>query len=152
VVLTWYEREREVPKPKRWDEGTALDKEGGMYMEGAKETLYAAGMRPTSPQLKPNARFMELKPNLSKIPHLPDVGNGPIEEWYRAIKGEGPMPGSNFEYASPLTEMVLLGALAQRIGKTVEWDAANMKVKGMPELDALIREPAREGWRYGETL
>ncbi len=24
-----------------------------------------------------------------------------------------------------------------------------MKVKGQPELDALIREPAREGWRYG---
>ncbi len=152
VVLKWYEREREVPKPKRWDEGSALDKEGGMYMEGTKETLYAAGMRPTSPQLKPNARFMELKPELTKIARLPDVGNGPIEEWTRAIKGEGPMPGSNFEYAAPLTEMVLLGALAQRIGKAIEWDAEAMRVKGMPELDALIREPAREGWRYGETL
>ena len=48
--------------------------------------------------------------------------------------------------------MVLLGALAQRFNKTIEWDAANMKVKGMPEMDPFIREPAREGWRFGEKL
>lgn len=152
VTLKWYERDREVPKPKRWDEESKLDGEGGMYMEGSKETLYAAGMRPTSPQLKPNARFMERKPELAKIPKLPDVGSGPIEEWYRAIKGEGPVPGSNFEYAAPLTEMVLLGALAQRTGQTIDWDPDKMAVKGHPEFEGMIREPAREGWRYGEKL
>jgi hypothetical protein len=66
---------------------------------------------------------MELKPELVKIPKLPDVGNGPIEEWVKAIKGAGPPPGSQFAYAGPLTEMVLLGAIAQRIGQTIEWDS-----------------------------
>ena len=141
-----------MPKPKRWDEKQALDGGGGMYMEGTKETLYHKGMRPTSPQLTPNDRFMEKKGELAKIERLPSVGKGPIEEWYRAIKGEGPAPGSNFEYAAPLAEMVLLGAIAQRTGKTIEWDAENMKIKGQPELDALLKEPAHEGWRYGETL
>ena len=100
----------------------------------------------------PHVRRPVLGADLAKIERLPSVGKGPIEEWYRAIKGEGPAPGSNFEYSSRLTEMVLLGALAQRTGKTIEWDAANMKVKGQPELDALLKEPAVEGWRYGETL
>jgi len=95
---------------------------------------------------------MEMKGELRKIEKLPPVGDGPIEEWLRAIKGEGPAPGSNFDYAAPLTEMVLLGALAQRTGRTIEWDADAMQVTGQPELDALVKEPAREGWQYGENL
>ena len=42
--------------------------------------------------------------------------------------------------------------IAQRTGRAIEWDAEAMKVKGQPDLDALVREPAREGWRYGENL
>lgn len=152
VTLTWYEKGFDVPKPKRWDPEKPLAEEGGMYMEGTKETLYHAGMRPESPMISPDARFTEIKGELRKIEKLPPVGDGPIEEWLRAIKGEGPMPGSSFDYAAPLTEMVLLGALAQRTGRTIEWDAEAMQVKGQPDLEPLIKEPAREGWRYGENL
>jgi hypothetical protein len=152
VKLTWYERGFDVPTPKRWDPRTKLSSEGGMYMEGTKETLYHGRMRPYSPRISPHERFAEIKPKLDEIERLPKVGNGPIEEWMRAIKGEGELPGSNFEYAVPLTEVVLLGALAQRTGKTLEWDAENMKVKGQPELDRFIKEPTREGWSYGEDL
>lgn len=152
VVLKWYEKGFDVPKPRRWEEGKPLPEEGGMYMEGTKETLYHAEMRPTSPMITPAARFMEMKGELREIERLPPVGDGPLEEWISAIKGEGPLPGSNFEYAAPLTEMVLLGALAQRTGRTLEWDAEAMTVKGQPELDVLIKEPTREGWQYGENL
>jgi predicted dehydrogenase len=151
VKLKWYEKGRDVPKPKRWEEGKALNEEGGMYMEGSKETLYHPGMRPASPRIIPSSRLSDLKEDLRKIPRLPGVGSGPIEEWFNAIKG-GPIPGSNFEYAAPLTEMVLLGAMAQRSGKTIEWDAENMKVKGQAEFDEWIKEPVRQGWEYGENL
>jgi predicted dehydrogenase len=150
--MTWYERGYDVPKPRRWEPDKPLPTEGGMYMEGTKETLFHAGMRPESPMLTPAARFMEVKDELRRIPRRPPVGDGPIEEWLRAIKGDGPAPGSSFEYAAPLTEVVLLGVIAQRTGRTIEWDAEAMKVKGQPDLDALVREPAREGWRYGENL
>jgi hypothetical protein len=95
---------------------------------------------------------MEIKGDLNKIEKRPSVGNGPIEEWFNAIQNKGPMPGSNFDYAAPLTEVVALGAMAQRTGKTIEWDSENMKVKGHPEMDVLIKEPVREGWSYGENL
>ena len=45
-----------------------------------------------------------------------------------------------------------VGVLAIRSGKSVEWDAPAMKVKGAPEFDAWIKEPVREGWSYGEDL
>jgi predicted dehydrogenase len=150
VVLKWYEKGYDVPKPKCWEAGKNLPKEGGMYMEGTKDTLFHAGMRPNSPQILPDSRYMEIKGELRKIPKLPSL-RGPIEEWLDAIKG-GPMPGSNFDYAAPLTEMVLLGAMAQRSGKTIEWDAENMKVKGQPEFDAWINEPARKEFDYGRNI
>jgi len=152
VVMKWYEKGYEVPKPKRWDDGKELPSGGGMYMEGTKETLYHSGMRPTSPMITPGARFMEIKGELNKIEKLPEAGGGPVEEFFGDIKDVGPACGSSFDYACPLTEVVLLGALAQRTGKTIEWDAENMKVKGHPEMDVLIKEPVREGWAFGEDL
>jgi predicted dehydrogenase len=152
VVLKWYEASFDVPKPRRWDPSEALPTGGGMYMEGTKETLYHAGMRPTKPVLTPSGRFEDRKAELDGIEKLPEVGAGPIEEWLRAIKGDGPTPNSNFDYAVPLTEMVLLGAIAQRTGRTIEWDAENMKIVGQPDLDHLINEPVRKGWEYGLTI
>ena len=152
VTLKWYEAGFDVPKPKRWDPRQELPSGGGMYLEGSQETLFHAGMRPNRPVLVPEDRFAARKAELDRIDPLPPVEGGPIEEWMRAIKGEGPLPSSNFDYAAPLTEMVLLGALSQRTGKTIHWDAANMRVTGQPELDALIDEPSRDGWDYGRNL
>jgi hypothetical protein len=76
----------------------------------------------------------------------------PIGELFAAIRGEIPHAGSHFDYACPLTELVNVGVLAIRSGKTIEWDAAAMKVKNAPEFDAWIKEPVREGWSYGEDL
>jgi predicted dehydrogenase len=145
VVLKWFERGYDVPKPEGWPADKPLPEEGGMYMVGSKDTLLHGGMRPASPRIIPEERRRELRDELTGIERLPSGGPGPVEEWFAAIKG-GPAPGSEFSYAAPLTEVVLLGAIAQRSGKTIEWDDENMKVKGQPELDSWIKEPIRKGW------
>jgi predicted dehydrogenase len=66
-------------------------------------------------------------------------------EWIEACKG-GPKPLSSFDYSSRLTEMVLLGNLAVRLGKKIEWDTVALKAKNAPEADVLIRRPYRKGW------
>ena len=152
VKLKWYEAGHEVPKPKRWGRPGPMPAQGGMYMEGSKQTLFHEGMRPNKPVITPDERMREIQPEIDKIEKLPSLGKGPIDELFRAIKGEIKAPGSNFDYAVPLTEVVLLGALAQRTGRTIEWDARRMKVKGQPDLDALINEPALNGFAYGEDL
>jgi hypothetical protein len=54
---------------------------------------------------------------------------------------------SNFvDYAVYLTEIVLLGNLAIRLGGRVEWDAATAKVRGRPEAEPLVNRPYRQGW------
>ncbi len=124
----------------------------GMIMKGGRETLYSDGMRVQSPQLWPRERMKEHY-TLLKQKLLPrSVAGEPIGELFAAIRGEIPHAGSHFDYACPLTEVVNVGVLAIRSGKTLEWDAANMQVKGAPEFDVWIKEPARAGWSYGEEL
>ena len=77
VILKWYEKGYDAPKPKCWEKDKPLPSEGGMYMEGSKETLFHSGMRPTSPQILPNSRFMEIKGQLKDIPKLPNIHGGP---------------------------------------------------------------------------
>ena len=62
------------------------------------------------------------------------------------------MPGSTFDYAADLTEMALVGVMAQRFDARIEYDAKNMKVTNHPDFDQYIKEPVREGWSYGEDL
>lgn len=71
---------------------------------------------------------------------------GHFDEFIVAVEG-GRMPESNFDYSAALTETVVLGNLAVwASGERVEWDAANMKAKGRPDLDVLLQPQYRPGW------
>ena len=91
--------------------------------------------------------------NKLKIPKkYQRVEGGPVKEFVMAVKGDGPEPGSNFDYAAPMTEIMLLGIIAAQNGGKLEWDAKNMKFTNRPELNVYLKEPVRKGWEYGEEL
>lgn len=75
---------------------------------------------------------------------LPRVKDEDVE-WIEACKG-GPPALSNFANSGPFAETVLLGNLAIRLGKPIEWDGPNMKATNAPEADELIQRPYRKGW------
>ena len=52
----------------------------------------------------------------------------------------------HFGYSGPLSEAVLLGTVAYRVGERLEGDAAALKATNCPEADRLIRKPYRQGW------
>jgi len=77
---------------------------------------------------------------------------GHFDEWTRAIRG-GPPAVSNFpDYATPLTETVLLGNLAVWVaaepgkGEKVLWDAKNLKSSNVKGLETIIKPVYREGY------
>ena len=45
-----------------------------------------------------------------------------------------------------MTESLLLGNLAVRTGKRIEWDAKAMKVTNVPEANALLDSTYRTDW------
>jgi predicted dehydrogenase len=66
-------------------------------------------------------------------------------EWVAAIRGGRPAM-SNFNYAALLTETILLGNVAMRVGKKLEWDGPNMQVTNCPEAEKYIKPEFRHGW------
>ncbi len=69
-------------------------------------------------------------------------------EWIAAIKsGKHDTAYSNFDIAAYLTEIILLGCVALRTGKTLDWDGPGMKAKNAPEAAQYVRREYREGWK-----
>jgi len=83
--------------------------------------------------------------------HIPriqgDKWKKPYLEWIAAIKN-GTQPGSNFDYAGPFTEWVVMGNLALRFpGQKLEWDATNMRVTNNESANEHIMRDYRRGWK-----
>jgi len=66
-------------------------------------------------------------------------------EWIAACKG-GPTPYSNFDIAAYLTEIILLGCVAMRTGKKLQWDGPNMRATNAPEAMQFVKRVNRKGW------
>jgi hypothetical protein len=66
-------------------------------------------------------------------------------EWIEACKG-GPTPYSNFDIAAYLTEIILLGCIALRVGKKLEWDGPNMQATNAPEAARFVKRVYRNGF------
>ncbi len=91
--------------------------------------------------LIPEERFADYQPPERSIPE--SIGHW--AEWVAACKTGSPT-GCNFDYAGALTETVLLGNVAFRAGKKLEWDGANLKATNCPEAERLVRREYRSGW------
>lgn len=66
-------------------------------------------------------------------------------EWIAACKG-GPKTMSNFDYAGPLIEILMLGNVATQFGQTLEFDPMACKIVNHAEADAALRRQYRKGW------
>jgi predicted dehydrogenase len=94
---------------------------GGQLWVG-DDGMIVAGMYGENPKLLDPVRDAELKANppAEKYPR----SKGVYQEWIEACKGGAPAQSTFDGHAGALTEMVLLGCLAVRSGKTLEMNSA----------------------------
>jgi predicted dehydrogenase len=143
VRMTWYDGGLMPQAPAALGAGQQLPSNGVLYI-GSKGQMFH-GSHGDMPQLLPHA----LHDEAAKVPKTMARSPGHYEEWVAACKG-GPRAISNFDYAGPLTETVLLGVLALRApGKRLEWDGENQKVINVPELNQYVHKEYRKGWTLG---
>ncbi|MDX1943981.1 MAG: Gfo/Idh/MocA family oxidoreductase [Pirellulaceae bacterium] len=90
---------------------------------------------------------------------------GHFKEWVNAIKGGEPAMSNFPNYATPLTETVLLGNLAvwvaageqasaggsgekakEVVGKKIEWDAKNLTATNAPEVAQIVKPELHNGY------
>ncbi len=91
--------------------------------------------------LLPEEKFRDFQGPPPTLPRSP----GHEKEWLRACKGGDPAM-SNFEYAGPFVEYLMLGNVATQVEGAVEYDPAAGKIVNNPAADALLRSDYRKGW------
>ena len=75
------------------------------------------------------------------------AGRDHYHDWVNAIV-EGRKACADFSHGGPLTESVLVGAIADRCaGEWLEWDRSALKFQNHPEATRLVRRTYREGWK-----
>jgi len=137
--LFWYDGGMKPVAPDEViAEGGSLESEGLMFVgdkgkiigqfRGEKPVLYTGGRRVVTEEAFSQPADQETR----------DV-------WITAMKNNTQSPGS-FLYAGPVTETILLGAVALRAERRVEYDTVNMKITNYPDADKYLTRQYRKGW------
>ncbi len=146
VKLTWYDGGRK-PSPDLVQDRTVPYRDltdNGTILVGEKDILFVPKQSGVGVFLS-GARVEDFKSIPVTLPRYPAGEKSHHLEWIAACKG-GPRALSNFDYAGPMTEAVLLGNVALRASKPIEWNSADLKVTNVPEANAYLRTEYRKGW------
>ncbi len=71
--------------------------------------------------------------------------SGTWGEWVEAIRGGAPA-GCHFDWAAYITAAVLLGNIAIRTGKTLDWDVRTRRFTNHEPANEFLKEPYRGNW------
>lgn len=141
VKFFWYDGGMRPPRPEGLDPEDQLGAGGnGTLFVGDKGMITCPGWA-GNPRLLPETKMEGFKRPAKTL----ERSKGHHRDWLDACKGGKPA-SANFEYGAGLTEMGLLGLVALRVGKKMEWDAAAMKSPNCPEADKLLKGSYRKGW------
>lgn len=131
--LTWYDGNK-IPKTV---DGQRVRANGVMFI-GTKGKLFADY---GSYRLFPTDQFQDFEPPEKTIPD--SIGHH--AEWIKACKDGSPTT-CNFDYSGALTETVLLGNVAYRLGQALEWDAGSLTASNAPAAQKYLQKEYRAGW------
>ena len=100
--------------------------------------------------LWPEAEFEDYKDPEKTLPRI-DGEHGQDDnhkkEWVEAIRaGKPSIALSNFDYASTLTESMLLGNVAVRSGEAIDYDPATGRITNSSTASQYLKPYFRKGW------
>ena len=155
IKLSWMDGGIKPERPAELGADEAMgNKDGGIIFEGTKGKLMA-DCYGANPRLIPTARMTDLvvEPKLARVPE------GHYLQWVNAcMKGYGKAElSSSFDFAGPFTEAILMGVLALKSyyiqdganfpgRRKLLWDAKNMQVTNVPQVNHLVKRQPRQGW------
>ncbi|MBI1318597.1 MAG: twin-arginine translocation signal domain-containing protein [Candidatus Hydrogenedens sp.] len=131
-----------VPKDEQLGDGRWPDETDGSYFVG-DEGLLTTGTYGQKTRLLPASRMADYTMPDPMIPRIDKQNH--YENWLQACKGGEPAC-SNFSYSAQFSMLILLGALAMRVGEKITWDAQANRISSPESANALLTKPYREGW------
>ena len=140
LTLKWYDGGLKPARPEEFPDGLNMEENNVLYV-GEKGMILGNRIIPESLRR-------------SYVPPEPTIPSSPghYQEWIDACKG-GAVAGSNFDWAGPLTEVVLMGNIALRMDMKEKmdrhkllWDAKTKRFSNVPEANQYLHKEYREGW------
>lgn len=132
LKLIWHDEGYEAPRPKALEPGRRLMSPIYVGDEGTMMNYLLI------PESKRKA--------YGKAPKLLPRSPGQYREWIDACRG-GPAAGSDFiRHSGLLTETPLLGNIAMRTGRALQWDGPNLRITNDETANQYLHRPYRDGW------
>jgi predicted dehydrogenase len=144
VKIHWYDGGLKPEKPEALGNMRLEQAASNVLFMGSKGVL-RCGEYGDDPHLFPLSLMREYKRPQQTLERIKTSHEG---NWLEACKTGGKAT-SNFDYAGPLTEMVVMGNLAIRpenVGKKLEWDGENMRVTNDEKANDYVQMHYRDGW------
>jgi hypothetical protein len=152
VTLTWVDGGLMPGRPDLLPDDVPLNPEGGVIFIGEKGIL-VHGTYGSRPQIYPQS-LMEVAAKVPKTYfRVEKDGDGPFAQakhrmnWINAIKGKEKAT-CPFEYASRLTETMLLGVVAMKSGqgKRLYYDGEKGQITNNSDANQHLQREYRKGW------
>jgi predicted dehydrogenase len=131
VHLTWYHGTWRPEGAEVYDKGSAV------LFEGQRGRLLA--------DYSTRKVFLEDGSQPDPPPQTIPDSVGHHREWIEACKSRGPTT-CNFNYSGGLAEAVLVGNVAYRAGKALDWNSESLSAANCPEAAQYVRREYRKGW------
>lgn len=144
VSVHWYDGGMAPARPSGLPDDyvmTGEDHEGLVFV--GDQGILMCGFTGENPRLLPASKMKDFAPPAKTLPR----SAGAYREWIDACKGGATPPGANFEFESPIVETILLGNIALRVPKKLDWDSANLKVTNASEANQYVDFAYRGGWK-----
>jgi hypothetical protein len=142
VQLHWYDGGMMPPRPSELEEGEELDREDGILFVGEKGKMLVEGWGGRVPRLLPDSRMRTYRRPAKTLPR--SIGH--YAEFLEGCR-KGTATQSNFGFAGPLTEAVLLGMVCVRVGgQRLRWDSKRLEVTNHAEANRYLHYDYRPGW------
>lgn len=141
VTLHWYDGGLLPARPAKLEEGSELDPEDGALFVGDKGKILVEGWGGAHPRILAGGKAKYQRPAWDDT-----ALQRHHDEWVTACKTGSPTR-SDFAFAGPLTEAVLLGSVCIRNGGTkLSWDSVNERITNDEQANRLLHYDYREGW------
>jgi predicted dehydrogenase len=142
LKMFWYDSIRMPPKISKDVEVNRLPDNGTLFIGDKGKMVVPYG---DAPRLIPEEKMRDFKKPEKTLPRVEGGTQGHHRNWVESVLNKKEAV-SNFEYAGPLNEIVMLGNVAVRAGKKIEWDGAKMEIRNDSDLNYLLRREYRNGW------
>jgi len=145
MTINWYDGvDNKPPRPEQLGPERKVPPCGKVIY--SDDLVFMGATHGSTLRIIPESRMKEVAPELPKLPES-ETSRDHMSNFLRAVRGEDPRCNSPFSVAAPLTQMFMLGCIAQRLGGNLDFDAGKMQIRNDERANSLLKGPGpRKGW------